>query len=488
MKGLSIFIQTFSMKHISTFAFIFLVFSNVFSQTWVKVSAGTEYSLALKSDGTLWAWGANNYGQLGVSSPSSSNVPVQVGSDSDWKDIACGSFHILAMKADSTLWSWGFNASGQLGLGNTTNIVAPQQIGSDHDWVQIECGTVNSAAIKANGTLWMWGNNLYGQCGIGTTTDVLIPTQVGSANTWKTISLGGLHALGIQEEASQHVLYAWGFNSTGQLGLGTTTDVNVPTAVLMPVGQVLDWKSISAGFQFSSAVAQNGTAWTWGFNGNGQLGLGDTQDRDVITQLGNLTNWNQITAGSSFAYGTLTDATQFSWGFNGFGMLSIGTMQSQNTPYPLTLLSTNINSIALAEGAPSGNQLYGMHVLALSNDSLSICTVGANYTGQLGIGTTSSRNYFECDVEPITGIDEKPSIELSLYPNPTTGKFTLEAPFEAGQQVQIFNVNGQQVYSHEILNASIQLSFEMNLPQGLYLLKLINQEGSQIGSSRLVVE
>ena len=133
MKGLSIFMQTFSMKHCSTFAFIFLVFSNVFSQTWVKVSAGTEYSLALKSDGTLWAWGANNYGQLGVSSPSSSNVPVQVGSDSDWKDIACGSFHILAMKADSTLWSWGFNASGQLGLGNTTNIVAPQQIGSDHD-------------------------------------------------------------------------------------------------------------------------------------------------------------------------------------------------------------------------------------------------------------------------------------------------------------------------------------------------------------------
>jgi hypothetical protein len=129
-----------------------------------------------------------------------------------------------------------------------------------------------------------------------------------------------------------------------------------------------------------------------------------------------------------------------------------------------------------------------MHVLALSNDSLSICTVGANYTGQLGIGTTSSRNYFECDVEPITGIDEKPSIELSLYPNPTTGKFTLEAPFEAGQQVQIFNVNGQRVFSQPILNSGLNVSLEPNLPQGLYLLKLINEEGSQMGSSRLVVE
>ena len=129
-----------------------------------------------------------------------------------------------------------------------------------------------------------------------------------------------------------------------------------------------------------------------------------------------------------------------------------------------------------------------MHALALSIDSLSICTVGANYTGQLGIGTTSSRNYLECDVAPLASIEENPIIEFTLYPNPTNGKFTIEAPFEAGQQVQVFNMNGQRLYSHVILNASIQLSFEMNLPQGLYLLKLINQEGSQMGSSRLVVE
>ena len=476
------------MKHVFSIALFFLIISSSFSQTWVKVSAGTEYSMAIKSDGTLWAWGANNYGQLGVSSPSSSNVPVQVGSDSDWKDIACGSFHILAMKADSTLWSWGFNASGQLGQGNTTNITSPQQIGTDHDWVQIECGTVHSAAVKANGTLWMWGNNLYGQCGVGNNTDVLIPTQVGSANTWKKIALGGVHTLGLLEENSQNVMYAWGYNSTGQLGLGTNTDVNVPTAVLMPVNQTLHWKGISAGFQFSTAIAQDGTAWTWGFNGNGQLGLGDTQDRNLISQLGNLSTWNQIIAGSCFAYGTLADATTFSWGFNGQGMLSIGTMQSQNIPYPLTVLTTNINSISLAKGAPSGSQLYGMHALALSIDSLSICTVGANYTGQLGIGTTSSRNYLECDVAPLASIEENPIIEFTLYPNPTNGKFTIEAPFEAGQQVQVFNMNGQCLYSHEILNASIQLSFEMNLPQGLYLLKLINQEGSQMGSSRLVVE
>ncbi len=476
------------MKYFFTFAFTFVLMISAFSQTWVKVSAGTEFTMALKSDGTLWAWGANNYGQLGATTPSSSTVPIQVGTDSDWKDVVCGSFHILALKTDSTLWSWGFNASGQLGLGNTTNVSAPQQIGTDHDWAQIDCGTIHSGAIKTNGTLWMWGYNLYGQVGNASNSDALSPVQIGTSNTWKKISLGGIHSLGIIEQAAQNVIYSWGYNLSGQLGIGNNTDMNVPTPLSLPINQVFNWKTISAGFQFSTAITQDGTAWTWGFNGNGQLGQGDTQDRNVPTQLGTLTNWNQITAGSSFAYGTLTDATSFSWGFNGLGALSIGTTQSQNMPYPLTVSSTNINSIALAEGAPSGNQLYGMHAIAISSDSLGLCTVGANYTGQLGIGTTSSRNYLECDVASLVGIEENPSIALAVYPNPSAGKFTIEAPLDAGQVLAIFNLNGQQVFTQEILNSGFNQCLETNLTPGLYLLKLINKDGVQLTSQRLVVE
>lgn len=476
------------MKYAFTFAFTFVLIISAFSQSWVKVSAGTEFSIALKSDGTLWAWGVNNYGQLGATSPSSSNVPIQVGSDSDWADIGCGAFHVIARKTNGSLWAWGFNFSGQLGLANTATTSVPTQIGTDLDWGVIACGSYHSGSIKSDGTLWMWGNNYYGQIGNNSTTDVTAPIQIGTLQTWQQLSLGGIHSLGLRSNGGISELCGWGFNLQGQLGIGNTTDALEPTLVVPPAVGSINWKTISAGFQFSTAIAQDGTAWSWGFNGNGQLGQGDTQDRNIPTQLGTLTNWNQITAGSSFAYGTLTDSTSFSWGFNGLGVLSIGTTQSQNTPYPLTVVSTNINSIALAEGAPSGNQLYGMHAIAISSDSLSLCTVGANYTGQLGTGTTSSRNYLECDVASLVSIEENPSLALTVYPNPSSGKFTIEAPFEAGQVIALYDLNGQKVFSQEILNSGFNLAVETNLTSGMYLLKLINQAGEQLATIRLVVE
>ncbi len=404
------------------------------SQTWVKVSAGSSCSMGLKSDGTLWFWGRNNYSEYGDDSFNESWVPIQVGTQNNWTDIECGGMHVLALKADSTIWSWGSNYWGQLGHGIITWIGSPHQIGTDHDWVKIESGGLHNAAIKSNGTLWMWGSNEFGQLGIGNNSVVLSPMQVGTAHNWRQISLGGNHSLGFREEGSELVLYAWGFN------------------------------------------------------GNGQLGQGDTQDRNVPTQLGTLANWNQITAGSSFAYGTLTDATSFSWGFNGLGVLSIGTTQSQNIPYPLTVVSTNINSIKLAAGAPSGNQLYGMHALALSSDSLSICSVGANYTGQLGNGNQNARSFLECDVASFVSIEENPSLALAIYPNPSSGKFTIEAPLEAGQVIALFDLNGQQVFSQEILNSGFNQSLQTKLTPGLYLLKLIDKEGVQLASRRLVVE
>lgn len=476
------------MKYFFAFAFTFVWMSSAFSQSWVKVSAGTEFSLALKSDGTLWAWGANNYSQFGVATPSSSNVPIQVGSDTDWADVGCGAFHVIARKTNGSLWAWGYNFSGQLGLGNTATTSSPTQIGTDLDWEAIACGSYHSGAIKSDGTLWMWGNNYYGQIGNNTTTDVSAPIQIGSLQSWQQLSLGGVHSLGLRSNGGVSELCGWGFNLQGQLGLGNTTDALEPTIVAPPTTGAINWKSVSAGFQFSTAIAQNGTAWTWGFNGNGQLGQGDTQDRNVPTQLGTLVNWNQITAGSSFAYGTLTDATSFSWGFNGLGVLSIGTTQSQNIPYPLTVLSTNINSIALAAGAPSGNQLYGMHALALSSDSLSICSVGANYIGQLGNGNQNARSFLECDVASFVSIKENPSLTLAVYPNPSAGIFTIEAPLEAGQVIVLFDLNGQQVFSQEILNSGFNQSLQTKLKPGLYLLKLLNKEGAQLVSHRLVVE
>jgi hypothetical protein len=127
-------------------------------------------------------------------------------------------------------------------------------------------------------------------------------------------------------------------------------------------------------------------------------------------------------------------------------------------------------------------------VLTLSADHSSICSVGSNDFGQLGNGTTTSRSYFDCDLSAQANIIENNTIELAIYPNPSAGKFTLEAPLVAGQVIELNNLNGQQVFSQEILNSVVNSSLEVNLMPGMYVLKLMSQEGAQLASRRLVVE
>lgn len=407
------------MKHLYLGIFLIALSFTSLSQTyWKNISAGTEYSFALRSDGTLWSWGVNNSGQLGTGA-AGSNAPVQLGTDQDWVAISCGGFHALALKANGTLWGWGSNQVGQVSPVQLAQITTPVQIGSDQDWQQIATGTGHSAAIKSNGTLWMWGNNSSGQLGNNTTVNTNAPTQVGTASDWKAVSLGGVHTIALKNDST---LYAWGNNSLGQLGNNTQNDTAVPIQITN-----YKWSSVEAGFASNGAVRSDGTAWTWGFNANGQLGQGDTQLRLEPTQLGNGNSWQHIYAGSSFMYGQMLDGTTWSWGFNGQGQLGIGTLQAQNLPAPVSLLAHS--KFALAEGGTdaSGTALYGLHVLSISPDSLSICSVGANYVGQLGIGNTSNRSSFECDVESLASLTDIPSSAIRIYPNPSSGQLNMEA-------------------------------------------------------------
>lgn len=439
------------------------------SQTWLKVSAGADCSLGLKSDGTLWFWGRNNYGEYGDTSFVESWVPIQVGTQNNWTDIACGGIHVVALKSDSTLWSWGSNYWGQLGHGHITWIGFPQQIGSDHDWVEIESGGLHSAAIKSNGTLWMWGSNEFGQLGIGTNSVVLNPVQVDAAQNWRQISLGGNHSLGFREEGSELVLYAWGSNYAGQLGLGHNTDSYVPTPVLLAANQELHWKSISAGFAFSTAVAKDSTAWSWGFNGNGQLATGDNVNKNLVTQINYLANWKNIIAGPACCYAQLYDSSTYAWGFNSYGMLSLGTTQTQFQPTPCFFTATNFASLAPATGISNGFQTFGFHAIAISNDHLSLCSVGNNFCGALGNGTTTSSTYFECDVASLVSIEENPILELSIYPNPSSGQLYIESelPFE---NIQLTDATGRTIQSFD-LKAGINPMHFPGLQSGTYFIR-----------------
>jgi alpha-tubulin suppressor-like RCC1 family protein len=148
---------------------------------WKTVVAGFDHNIAIKTDGSLWAWGKNYYGQLGDGTTINKNVPIKIGTDTDWQTIAAGNFQSRAIKTNGTLWAWG-NNSGSYGSGDSNNRYAPVAVSSDTDWKLITAGLYWSAALKTNGTLWTSGQNESGQLGNGTSTFSNTYVQVSCTN------------------------------------------------------------------------------------------------------------------------------------------------------------------------------------------------------------------------------------------------------------------------------------------------------------------
>ena len=162
--------------------------------TWSSVAAGLHHSLAIKNDNTLWSWGRNTFGATTFgnsggpgSYAKSTYQPAQVGILTNWSKISAGYHTSAAIKTDGTLWVWGLNLYGELGLGNTTNYSSPKQVGLLTNWRDVYPGTRRMFAIKTDGTLWTWGNNTDGSLGLGTTTNYSSPKQIGSRTDWKQI-------------------------------------------------------------------------------------------------------------------------------------------------------------------------------------------------------------------------------------------------------------------------------------------------------------
>tara|TARA_Y100001963_G_scaffold41470_1_gene58096 strand:+ start:171 stop:1331 length:1161 start_codon:yes stop_codon:yes gene_type:complete len=153
---------------------------------WGPVNMGTWQCMSIKTDGTLWSWGAGSQGNLGQNSPNTSALssPVQVGNENTWSDISCGQYNSHGVKTDGTLWSWGYNNEGQLGLNDKTTRSSPTQVGSDTTWKHVETAKMTSHATKIDGTLWAWGGRDEGALGLGEYDKVSSPIQVGSNTGW----------------------------------------------------------------------------------------------------------------------------------------------------------------------------------------------------------------------------------------------------------------------------------------------------------------
>ena len=324
------------------------------------IASGINYSLFLKSDGTVWATGLNSSGQLGdgTTTNRSSAVPVMSGVSA----ISAGGSHSLFLKSDGTVWVTGLNSSGQLGDGSSTSRNTPVQVMSGVS--AFSAGVNHSLFLKSDGTVWASGSNSYGQLGDGSSTSRNTPVQVMSGVS--AISAGGSHSLFLKSDG---IAWAAGYNYYGQLGDGSSTSRNTPVQVMSGVS------AISAGSSHSLFLKSDGTVWASGFNGSGQLGDGSSTSRNTPVQV--MSGVSAISAGSIHSLFLKSDGTVWASGFNGSGQLGDGTTTSRSTPV----------QVMSGVSAISPGRFYS---LFLKFDG-TVWASGDNGSGQLGDGTTTDR-------------------------------------------------------------------------------------------------
>jgi alpha-tubulin suppressor-like RCC1 family protein len=305
------------------------------------VAGGAAHTLVVRTtDGTVWAWGYNAYGQIGDNTTTQRNTPVEVGSLADIVAVAAGSYHSLALESDGTLWAWGHNAYGQVGNGNTTNQKVPVQIMTGV--AAIAAGDYHSVALKTDGTVWTWGRNSDGQLGDGGTTNRNTPAQVSGLSLVTAVAAGGGHTLVVESGAGG--MEAWGRNGNGQLGVGSTyTRSTVPVTVIVVTGAT----AAEGGENFSIARTMDGTLYGWGQNGSGQLGLGDTTQRPTPTLLTSVDAVSVVGSGLYHTVALRTDGTVYAWGHNGYGSVGDGTTTARSTPLAVSPLA---DVVAVAAG------------------------------------------------------------------------------------------------------------------------------------------
>ena len=305
---------------------------------WKQVSSGDAHAAGVKTDGTLWLWGAGGTGRIGNNSTSDRSSPVTtVAGGTNWKQVACGTSGTTpwsaAVKTDGTLWTWGSNSALQLGDGGVTtgSKSSPSTTsGGGNTWKQVACGAAHGVAIKTDGSLFSWGSNGSRQLGnlAATTASSNSPVAPAGTNTgWKQVACGADHTAAVKTDGT---LWCWGSNGSGRLGNNSTTTASSPGTTS---GGGVTWNFVACGVNHTAAVKTDGTLWTWGENTNGKLGDNSTSARSSpITVSGGGTDWKTVAGALQHTIAIKTNGDMWSWGDNTNGKLGDGTLTAKSSP------------------------------------------------------------------------------------------------------------------------------------------------------------
>jgi alpha-tubulin suppressor-like RCC1 family protein len=347
----------------------------------VAIHAGTAHSLALRSDGLVFGWGDNTYGQLGNPPAGGPLVgPTLVGNLTGVVAISAGTNHSMALRSDGTVWCWGDNSRGQCGIGATpTSVAVPTQTPTLSGITGIAGGLVSSLVVKNDGTVWSFGDNTMGQIGNGTTGGtVTSPVKVSTITDAVGVAASGYNGVALSADGT---LRSWGDNVNGGLGNGTGQVTQIPIELPNFTGAA----AVAAGQDFSMALKSTGTVWGWGSDANAQLGNGAASGTPVVTpvQAGTISTATAIATGVMHGVALLSNGTLVAWGGNGSGQIGDGT--SGNTRVSPVAVGVVSNIVGIASGS--------LHSFAIRNDATydhALYGWGYNNQGQVGNGATGT--------------------------------------------------------------------------------------------------
>ncbi len=368
----------------------------------IGIGGGELHTLMLRGNGTVLAFGWNPTGQIGNgTSGGNAYTPFAVPGLTNVIQVTGGSVHSAALKADGTVWSWGSNFSGQIGVGTTTTsgcgcIPSPTQT-LIADVIQIDAGGQHTLALKSDGTVWAWGNNVNGKIGDGTTITRPTPVQVGVGvfgfNNIIAVSAGGDHSMALKSDGT---VWTWGNNASGQSGNGSA---GLP--ILTPVQNttLTNVAQISGGFEHSVALKTNGTVWVWGYNGQGQIGNGSSGgNQPTPVQNITLTNVVDISAGNH-SLARKNDGSVWAWGENFYGQIGNGTTNTtgcQCQPSPVQS-AVGIGNILIGAGHRHSFAKFGSAAPPnisgrITRAGLPLSNVEVRLTGSVTTNTLTNSN------------------------------------------------------------------------------------------------